>query len=622
MKFIMKKYIFLLLLAVCISCTDALDRAPSGNLTLEEIYQDPEQVEALLATCYSKLPSKGCWGWIYVNPYVACSDDGWDSGDGVDGYMSRDVYEDRHFNPSTYHALFHFFAEGGSGNLSPNEGVWPLYFTQIHLCNQFIENADNMAFNPTNPKEKLVAEAHVLRAFYYMELVKIYGALPIFDKTLAPDADYSTLKRSPVSEVADFIVSDCEFALQSGKLPWRQQSEDEAIRATNALCWALKITARLFAASPLHNTANDASLWTAAYQAAKEGVTALKANGYRLMRNDEANKGLFGDYDAAIYHQLANESYTTTSGLSWDKETLFQHTVAPWDGNSWHYNYLGPVEGTYQAGTCPTQELVDAYDTTNGLPVLDLANPYSDEKHLTPNYNPANTLYDRNNPYANRDPRFYATVLKNGDQIIWNNGEPVTVETYAGGAHELKSAGDAMLLLKYTRTGYYTKKFVTPGVSSTNQSPRSSPAKIYKLSEMLLNLAEAANEAGNTSDALAAVNEVRTRVGMPAITETDQAALRLRIRNERRVELALEENRYFDLRRWSKPTDDLGKYQKYLTAMYITKNDDDSFTYERRNVRDKERGGWMNRELLAPIHIDEASRMQIITGDNWQNPGW
>jgi hypothetical protein len=618
----MRKYIFLLPLATCLSCLDALDRAPSGNLTLEEIYQDPHQVEALLASCYSKLPSKGCWGWIYTNSYVACSDDGWDSGDGVDGYMSRDVYEDRHYNPATYHALFNMFAEGGVGNNVPNRGPWQLYFEQIRLCNQFIDNADKMAFNPTNPKEKLVAEAHVLRAFYYMELIKIYGAAPIFRTTVAWDADYSTLKRNPVSEVADFIVEDCDFALQSGALPWRQLSENEAIRATNALCWALKITARLFAASPLHNTEDDASRWTVAYETARDGVAALKANGYRLMQNSEANASVFGSYDAAIYHQLANTDYADNQWITWDKETIFQHTIVAWEGNGWHYNYLGPLDGMYQVGTCPTQELVDAYETTDGQPVLDLANPYADERHLSPNYNAANKTYDKANPYANRDPRFTATVLKNNDTIVWNNGKKVVVEAYVGGAHEVKNEGAGQTLLKHTRTGYFSKKFVTPGVSSTNQQPRSSPAKIYRLSEMLLNLAEAANEVGETAAAQAAVNEVRARVNMPDITEGGKEALRLRIRNERRVELALEENRYFDIRRWSRPTDDLAKYQKYLTAMYITKNSDGTFTYERKSVRDKERGGWANRELFAPLYIEEASRLQIITGDNWQNPGW
>jgi hypothetical protein len=620
----MKKYIFLLPLAACLSCLDALDKAPSGNLSMEEIYQDPNQVEALLASCYSKLPSKGCWGWIYTNSYVACSDDGWDSGDAVGGYMALDVYEDAHYNPATYHGLFHFYAEGGIGNNVPNRGVWQLYFEQIRLCNQFIEDADQMAFNPTNPKEKLVAEAHVLRAFYYMELVKIYGAAPIFRTTVAWDADYSTLKRNPVSEVADFIVEDCDFALNSGtSIPWRQSSESEAIRATKALCWALKITARLFAASPLHNPEGDEERWTLAYETARDGVAALKANGYRLMTNDEADKDLFGSYGAEIYHQLANTDYAFTDNLAWDKETIFQHTVAAWEGNGWNFNYVGPLAGMYQVGTCPTQELVDAYETIDGQPVLNLENPYLDERHLQPNFNPNNKLYDDKNPYAAaRDPRFYATVIKNGDVIKWNAGANVTVEAYVGGAHEIRNSGDGMMLLKYTRTGYFSKKFVTPGVSSTNQQPRSSPAKIYRLSEMLLNLAEAANEAGQTNEALVAVNEVRARVNMPPITESGKDALRLRIRNERRVELALEENRYFDLRRWSRPDGDLAKYQKYLTAMYITRETNGTFKYERKNVRERERGGWANRELLAPLYIEEANRMQIITGDNWQNPGW
>ncbi|MDR1505360.1 MAG: RagB/SusD family nutrient uptake outer membrane protein [Prevotella sp.] len=620
----MKKYILVLFVFFCFSCTDVLDRAPSGNLTMDEIYADPELVEGLLAACYDKIPTKGCSAWVYDNGYVAGSDDGWSSADAFPGYAMFDVYIDAHYNPSTYHGLFTFYAEGGIGNNQP----WKTYFTQIRLCNQFIENVDKMSFNASNPKEKLVAEAYVLRALYYLELMKLFGSIPIFDQTIPFDADYTNmpnLVRRSVYEVAQAIIADCDYALESGALPWRQTSSNEALRATNALAWALKSTAILFAASPLHNQGQDH--WTEAYQICKQAVNELKnTGGYRLFT--EADKNLFGDYDGAAYHQLACQSATSEVGLNRDRETIFQHVRASAGndgvpGNGWFYNYVGVLDGAYQAGTCPTQELVDAYETIDGQPVLDLSKPYLDEEmHLQPNYNRENTLYNPNDPYANRDPRFHATILKNGDRVVWNNGEVFTVDAYVGGMFAIRAEGTPEYMLHSSRTGYYARKMVTPGASATNPIP-SSPAKHYRLAEILLNLAETANEAGQTGDALAAVNEVRARVNMPPITTTNKERLRERIHNERRVELAFEGQRYFDLRRWSKPTDDLGKYQKYLTAMWITRNEEDgTFSYQRKNIWNRPRGGWANRELFAPIDYAEASRLEIITGVKWQNPGW
>jgi hypothetical protein len=96
----------------------------------------------------------------------------------------------------------------------------------------------------------------------------------------------------------------------------------------------------------------------------------------------------------------------------------------------------------------------------------------------------------------------------------------------------------------------------------------------------------------------------------------------LRIRNERRVELAWEEQRYFDLRRWQTPDGDLSETCKYFTAMVITDNGNGTFAYTRRNISENPRGGWQNRDLLLPVPVKEAANMSALTGVNWQNPGW
>jgi hypothetical protein len=368
----------------------------------------------------------------------------------------------------------------------------------------------------------------------------------------------------------------------------------------------------LFAASPLHNEGQDH--WEEAYQVINNSVSQLKSHGYELFTTC-TQPGVFGTGPAAAFRQLVCQN-ADIGATPRDKETLFQ--VRSGSVFVWHIGYIGSnMSGTYKCGTCPTQELVDAFETADGVPVLDLRQPYLDEKHLQPNYNRANTTYDPANPYVNRDPRFYETVLYNGSHITWENKD-VTVETFTGGKHAPSfNVTDRMA----SRTGYYHCKMVTPGACQTNQINNAN-WKYYRLGETLLDLAEAAAEAGHLDEARAAANEVRARSGMPELPASlSKEDLILRIRNERRIELAWEENRFFDLRRWETPTGDLSETCKWFTAMIITKNGD-SFTYTRRNISGNPRGGWQSRDLLLPVPLSEASLLESVTGQEWQNPGW
>ncbi|MCK9617763.1 MAG: RagB/SusD family nutrient uptake outer membrane protein, partial [Lentimicrobiaceae bacterium] len=134
---------------------------------------------------------------------------------------------------------------------------------------------------------------------------------------------------------------------------------------------------------------------------------------------------------------------------------------------------------------------------------------------------------------------------------------------------------------------------------------------------------EAAAEADKLVEAITAVNEIRSRAGMPNLPASlTKDELILRIRNERRVELAMEENRYFDVRRWTLPTGDLSKTDKWITAMEITRKPDGTFTYGRRTVRADERKNYTNKFLWLPIPLNEANRLKASTGVDWQNTGW
>ncbi|MEA4994863.1 MAG: RagB/SusD family nutrient uptake outer membrane protein [Petrimonas sp.] len=588
------------------SCTDVLNMAPDGNMQMDEVLSDPDKVEALLNRCYNNIPQKGYSYWFFESLVVAASDDGYTS-DEAQGVPTTGLYTDN--NSASYHHL----RDAHDGHGGNNTGYWTRSWEQIRLCSQFIELIDGAAVNKETDRGRFKAEARVLRAFFYMELVKWFGKVPVLESTIPFDSDFSTMTRASVYDVAKFVAADCDAALAEPNLPWRIDNPNDAMRVTKALALALKTKAMLFAASPLHNEGENH--WEEAYTTAKDAVTRLKTNGYELFTKT-TQPAVYGNGPGAAFRQLVtqNADYSATPR---DKETIFQ--VRSGSVFVWHIGYIGSnMPNTYKSGTSPTQELVDAFETVDGKPVLDLAKPYKDEKHLQPNYNSVNTLYDPNNPYANRDPRLYETVLMNGS-VMQFDSKPVKIETFVGGAHQVSFD---VTNRSASRTGYYHNKMVTPGASGNNQINNSN-WKYYRLGETMLDFAEAAAEAGHLEEARAAANEVRARSGMPNLPAgLSKQELVLRIRNERRVELAWEEQRYFDLRRWQKPDGDLSETCKWFTAMVITKNGDGSFTYKRQNISNNPRGGWQNRDLLLPLPLNEAATLESVTGQKWQNPGW
>lgn len=601
------KYFLTISVLTCLlatSCNDVLDNAPDGKIKLKEVFLDPDKVSAFLNSCYNNIPVKNLSYHFFEALVVAMSDDAYSSSD-LEGQNLQHLYNGN--NSATWHSI-RDNADTHGGSLS---NYWARYYGQIRLCNQFLENIDEARVRSEDDRSRMKAEAHLLRAFFYSEIVKWYGAAPIVRTVLPLDETFTGIKRDSPYDVIKFIESDCDAALTSSALPWRITTNDEAPRLTKAFAVALKSRMLLFAASPLFNGGGD--YWEEAYQANKQAVTLLKENGYALYRT-VANAGRYGNNPWSAYHELVTTKMEYSSNPT-DKETIWQHREGA--SFSWHVNYIGMGPNMYKCGACPTQELVDAYETNDGSSILNLANPYSDEKHLNPNFNSANTLYDPTNPYANRDPRFYATVVYNGAEVELN-GIQTRIDIYTGSSYEIMFDVSG----KHTRTGYYHKKMVVPGTGGSI-GDNNAPWKFFRLAEILLNYAEAAAQADHPADAYAAVNEVRDRVGMPALPNgLSKAELLLRIQNERRVELAFEETRYFDLRRWSTPTGNLSSTSKWFTAMKISKTGDNTFSYDRRSVRDAQRYGFENKDLLLPLKLDEASKMEFLTGVNWQNPGW
>nr|WP_295927050.1 RagB/SusD family nutrient uptake outer membrane protein [uncultured Dyadobacter sp.] len=625
-------YTWILSVFVMTSCKDVLDMAPDGKLTMDEIFADNDKTGAFLNSCYANIPVKGTRYFFWSRGPVNWSDESWDT----DAEAESWIMSGRMYNGDASagnHPVTNISAEGGNGD------YWARYWSAIRNCTIFISRIDKATVRNPADRARWKAEAHLLRGYYYAELLKWFGAvLPIEREPYDFQQDFSKVTKASYYEVVKFIMEDCDVALNTPELPWRITTDSEGGRVNKALAEAIKSKMILFAASPLNNAGQDH--WQEAYQVNKTSLENLRTNGYELYNkvnlpqtylSDVAFLGPDKNEKTALYNEYFTQAMKYAPNPV-DRETIYQSREN--QGNIWNIDGIGSQDG-YKSGTCPTQELVDAYETKDGLPVLDLDKPYLDEQHLQPNYNAANKTYDPKNPYANRDPRFYASIYYNGSKrkAMWNFAEaPESFENYPAPIGNRTrtiatyknepQTGIHPSTRKATRTGYYERKFLHPNSGGDNPIAGAN-WKLFRLGEVILNLAEAAAEAGQAADAVKAVNEIRARAGMPALPASlSKTDLIKRIRAERRVELAMEENRYFDLRRWSKPTDDLAPTDRWVTAMEITRNADGSFVYARRTVRATERKNYANKFLWVPIPLNEANRLRSITGADWQNKGW
>lgn len=596
-----------------------LDTTPDGRETLDQIFADHDKTAAYLNTCYSKLPTKGTSYYWVCNAPTALSDEGYLVSGTINDAIPAKMY-----------------TSGGTASSHPvrdysdDENYYSAYMLQLRYCTTFLQYIDKAGVNSESERARWRAEAHVLRAYYMLEMLKWFGAFAYEPNGYPDDYDYSTLKKRTVWELAELIDAECTAAIDTNELPWRIDNPSDVKRMTKALAWCIKSKAYLFAASPVHSedysADQKASHWKTAFQVNQQAVEALESNGYSL-KTSVSNPRLYTG-KAAAYKELFTSISLTSAD---DRETIYQATSRQ---NYIDHNYIGALNwpnNTTRAGVVPTQEMVDAYEVLNAdgtvaEPLLDLANPYTATK--TPNYNQKalDLGYDPDDPYAvPRDPRMEACIIRNGDKILWG-GELRTVETFVGGEN---GVSDDTSENRFTRTGYYYRKYIAPDVDATDNKVDAAPWKFFRLAEIKLNLAEAAAEAGELDVAKAQVNDIRSRVGMPALPDNlTQAEMILRVRHERMVELCYEECRYFDVRRWAEAFAGSQLYQQYfkipcerLTVMWITKNPDDTYTYERRTDLLRN-ASTQPRDVLLPIPETEANNLYSLTNKRWQNSGW
>jgi len=580
----MKKYrlLYIILAVVAIipvGCT-SIEDYPDGRLDFEQIFQNQKLVGGYMNSCYGSISGSSGDNYSDKTFLSSACDEAHDVGDVTNGAM--------------YQWINGFVSAFNNPLASPEK--WS-YYSPIRKCNIMIARIATANMNLEDQRESYKGEAYGLRAFYYLQMIKNYGGVPIIlDNASETDYDYSKLHRSTFSECALQIISDCQVTISNGTMGWHSgSSNNDRYRWSKAMSAAVMSETALFAASPLNN---DGTLdWADAAEITKNALDSCLANGYSLYNatpEDATLSVAYGPYD--LYFLTAAD----VKGQE-DPETIMtgRNQLAIWG-----YCGLPVTSGQTRAGSCPSQELIDSYETIDGkLPILG----YADEDHLQPIINPEANLYDENNPYANRDPRLTATVYYNG--APFKVGDTTYVETFEGGNCALSSTSK-----RNTRTGYYMRKFGNP--TSNRNGNNDGYFRIFRLAELYLNYAEALNEASASTapdEAVDAVNTVRARVNMPAIPYgLTKAEFRIRVRNERRVEFAFEEQRFYDVRRWMI----LDSTDKVVTGMKATTDG----KYERFVV--SRRKSYTDKFLRFPIPGNEAIRLKTQTGLDFQNSGW
>ena len=486
-----------------------------------------------------------------------------------------------------------------SGALSPSStnvskqaevlNNWKLPWENIRRANVFLSNVDRSPLS-AGLKKKLKAETRFLRAWYYFQLVKVYGGVPLIGDVNYGTADNIDLPRSSYSDCVDYIVNECNAA--AADLPdFDTQLQQDYGRATKGACMGLKSRMLLYAASPLFNgegIAADAALksiagyanidperWNKAAQAAKEIINS----GTYVLREDNVTRRGYGFYSVFL--------------TRYNREYLFGAMKAP--NREYENNLLPTSRAGSGKSSAPTQQLVDAFGMENGLPITDPAS----------GYNP-------NDPYVKRDPRFGNSIIYNGATFfLTSSNAMVAVNTFVGASPDGPAATGPIAIPGY----YWRKMMVEDGGGNTDRC-----YPLIRYAEILLNYAEALNEyQGPTSEVYATLIQIRKRAGiLPGLDDNyglksgiSKAEMRLVIQNERRVELALEEHRVWDVRRWkiAEVTDNV-----MLKGMKITKTGN-TLTYE---VIDIKPHFFRPAFYLFPIPESEMAKSPKFV----QNPGW
>ena len=488
------------------------------------------------------------------------------------------------------------FIQFATGSVNPSiipDDSWSRPYTNIRSVNQFLAHLPTIPFNAAL-KVQSRAEAHFLRAWYYFIMLEHYGGVPIIGDSIYTANDKINAQRSSFRACVEYIAAECDSAALY--LP-TTQSGSQYGRASRGASLALKSRLYLYAASPLFNNGGiangtagldsivaypdaDPSRWQRAADAA-QAVIALNAYELYVDSTSVSGKPGFG------FQKLFSQRYT--------KEYIFQWMM----GENKYLESLWdlPTRGG-SGGPFPYQQLVDAFPMSNGLAITD-----------------PSSGYDPNNPYKNRDPRLDYTVIHDSTfRVVFGANQPAPALLYINTAVNPAAAASGDAVYKGTPTGFYIYKMLDSNVINNSLATAQRCLPLMRYAEILLNYAEAANEvSGPTEEVYNAVAAIRQRAGLRPYTlptGMTQDEMREAIHNERRLELAYEGHRFFDVRRWMTAETDQNLMMK---GMEVDRDKNNIATYKVFDVR---KHNFSKAMYLWPIPISEITKSPELQ----QNP--
>lgn len=562
------------------------------NLDEQTVFTDSSRTVGFLANIYSSVGfSASTSRFTYGTLLIPCG--------GLDAACDEAEPSHAFPTPATY------FSTGTVNAGIIGEEPYKTCYSNIRAVNVLIKNLPRAPLRAAY-KTQMVAEAHFLRAWYYSILVEHYGGVPLVGDTLLTYETPIVAKRSNYEDCVNYILAECDSA--AAVLPTTQTGLNYG-RASLGACLALKARVLLYAASPLFNGTTlpkdagpgggkdvdpalvgypsfDANRWKMAEDAAQK-VIALGAYSLNTVNNYQTSSPGYGFQ--GLFPLRVNTEY------------IFQ-LMRPTGNNDLENLFLPPSRNGNGNGSFPYQGLVDAFPMSNGKLITDPASGY-----------------DPNNPYANRDPRLAYSIIRDQTILLVRTGNGQTngsapVNLYTGTYNGIPTTQDAVH--QGTITGYYNNKMLDPQALSGSFSFATNRCQpLIRYAEILLDYAEAANEyEGPTTNVYSAVNAIRQRAGLDPYELPDGLSkddMRTYIQNERRIELAYEGHRFFDVRRWkiAPQTENIQSQ-----GMEVDRNGN-AVTYKVFNVT---KHNFRPAMYLWPFPISETGKSPELV----QNPGY
>ncbi|WP_316805449.1 RagB/SusD family nutrient uptake outer membrane protein [Pedobacter nototheniae] len=559
-----------LLTLFSVSCKkDYLERTPGVALSEDDIFADPTQAARFADNAYNYQITK----YVRFNDHRGCTAQA--SDEAVSGNSEGTV-------TTLNRGLYHDHSNGAS--LNDIYDIWKRMYAGIAIETKMLARIGEVppappATVPIFQPARVEGEMRYLRAMSYFELTKRFGGVPIVDKVYKVN-DELNLPRNTFDEVTKYILNDLTIAEAKLGNDADYLASDYG-RATKGAAQALRARVLLYAASPLNNPSGDKTKWQAAVDAAKV-----------LMDGRYALQATYGDIlnvpNSPEYIMIKIKGNTPLSG-----EMMQDFSMSPGSGGA-------------QGQMNPTQNHVDMYEMANGKSITDPTSGYNPQK-----------------PYEGREPRFYNNIIYN--DLPWQGGKIEMWTTTAADGKTLFGK-DYNTTITYTATRYYCKKYWPEVYRTVGGSTTLLNYIYFRYAEILLNYAEAQNEAVGPDDSVydqliairrrAGITQGTGRYGFGLKENMTQSEMREVIRHERAIELAYEDHRWYDIMRWKIGATTIGVPMK---GMDVVKKSDGSFVYTPFVLTSTFQKSWREAQNLYPIPRAEIYKSKgVLT----QNPGW